>query len=81
MMPIEATARSPSSEGRKPGRNVVAVLDTVLGAVLGAVLGVEFGTELDAVSCLAFGAAANALDVIVLSYTDTGMSKITCILL
>lgn len=63
----------------------MAVLDTVLGAVLG----VEFGTELDAVSCLAFGAvsclafgaAANALDVIVLSYTDTGMSKITCILL
>lgn len=59
----------------------MAEFGTALDAVLGAVLGVEFGTELDAVSCLAFGAAANALDVIVLSYTDTGMSKITCILL
>ncbi|STC40132.1 Uncharacterised protein [Corynebacterium amycolatum] len=57
------------------------VLDPELDAVLGAVLGVEFGTELDTVSCPAFDAAANALDVIVLSYTDTGMSKITCILL
>lgn len=59
----------------------MAEFGTALDAVLGAVLGVEFGTELDAVSCLALGAAANALDVIVLSYTDTGMSKITCILL
>lgn len=56
---------------------MVAELDAVLDPELDAV----FGTELDAVSCLAFGAAANALDVIVLSYTDTGMSKITCILL
>jgi len=76
-MPIEATARRPSSEGRKPGRNMVAELDAVLDPELDAV----FGIALDAVSCLALGAAANALDVIVLSYTDTGMSKITCILL
>lgn len=54
-----------------------AVVDPELDPELDAVLGVEF----DAVSCPAFGAAANALDVIVLSYTDTGMSKITCILL
>lgn len=59
----------------------MAELDTVLDPELEAVLGVEFGTELNAVSCLACGAAANALDVIVLSYTDTEMSKITCILL
>ena len=59
----------------------MAELDAVVDSELDAVLGVEFGTELDAVSCPAFGAAANALDVIVLSYTDTGMSKITCILL
>lgn len=59
----------------------MAELDAVLDPELDAVLGVEFGTELDAVSCPAFGAAAYALDVIVLSYTDTGMSKITCILL
>lgn len=59
----------------------MAELDAVVDPELDAVLGVEFGTELEAVSCPAFGAAANALDVIVLSYTDTGMSKITCILL
>lgn len=59
----------------------MAVLDAVLDPELDAVFGVEFGTELDTVSCPAFGAAANALDVIVLSYTDTEMSKITCILL
>lgn len=59
----------------------MAELDAVVDPELDAVLGVEFSTELDAVSCPAFGAAANALDVIVLSYTDTGMSKITCILL
>ena len=59
----------------------MAELDAVLDPELDAVLGVKFGTELNAVSCPAFGAAANALDVIVLSYTDTGMSKITCILL
>lgn len=58
-----------------------AVLDAELNPELDAVLGVEFGTELNAVSCPTFGAAADALDVIVLSYTDTGMSKITCILL
>lgn len=58
-----------------------AVVDPELDSELDAVLGVEFGTELDTVSCPAFGAAADALDVIVLSYTDTGMSKITCILL
>ncbi|GAB6964732.1 hypothetical protein JCM7447_09520 [Corynebacterium amycolatum] len=50
-------------------------------AEFGIALGVGFGIALDAVSCLTLGAAANALDVIVLSYTDTGMSKITCILL
>ena len=59
----------------------MAELDAVVDPELDAVLGVEFGTELDAVSCPAFGAAANALDVIVLSYTDTGRSKSTCILL
>lgn len=59
----------------------MAVLDAELNPELDAVLGVEFGTELNAVSCPTFGAAADALDVIVLSYTDTGMSKITCILL
>lgn len=59
----------------------MAVVDPELDPEPDAVLGVEFGTELDTVSCPAFGAAAYALDVIVLSYTDTGMSKITCILL
>lgn len=59
----------------------MAELDAVLDPELDTVFGVEFGTELDTVSCLALGAAAYALDVIVLSYTDTGMSKITCILL
>lgn len=59
----------------------MAVVDPELDPELDAVFGVEFGTELDTVSCPTFGAAAYALDVIVLSYTDTGMSKITCILL
>lgn len=59
----------------------MAELDAVLDPELDTVFGVEFGATFVAEASSTFGAASDALDVIVLSYTETGMSKITCILL
>lgn len=60
---------------------MVAELDDEPDPVCELVLGAEFGATFVAEASSTFGAVSDALDIIVLSYTETGMSKITCILL